>query len=362
MTVDDRGASRTYKIIDLFAGCGGLTAGFAATGRFQPVAAVERDRLAAATYAMNFGEDHVFAGDIGDWLMGPLPDADVVIGGPPCQGFSALGTRNPRDPRNSLWRRYVDAVRRVRPIVFVLENVPQFLTSSQYQALRRETAPRGQLADYELEAHILNSVEYGVAQTRKRAAVIGRLNALPEFGSPPTTQHKCTLHRALRGIATQVNVIDLPESRVDVLSTNVQGAYKTVDLHVTRRPTERSLERFRWIPPGGNRHDLPDWLSTPGWRKHKTGSADVMGRLVWSKPSVTIRTEFFKPEKGRYLHPDEHRPITHFEAARIQGFADDFLWCGNKIDIARQIGNAVPVGLAEALARHLVRRIDELLV
>src|SRR5262249_12080727 len=155
-------------------------------------------------------------------------------------------------------------------------------------------------------------------QTRKRAAVMGRLKGMPPFGPPPTTERRSALREALRGIAPEVHVIHLPESRVEVLGTNVQGAYKSVDLHVTRRPTDRSQELFRHIPPGGNRHNLPDHLSTPGWLKHKTGSADVMGRLTWDKPSVTIRTEFFKPEKGRYLHPAVHRPITHFEAARIQ--------------------------------------------
>src|SRR5262245_51763909 len=114
-----------YRMIDLFAGCGGLTSGFVATGRFTPVAAVEIDPFAAATYALNHGEDHVFAGDIAEWLRESLPGADIVIGGPPCQGFSALGTRNPRDPRNAMWRRYVDTLERVRPLAFVLENVPQ---------------------------------------------------------------------------------------------------------------------------------------------------------------------------------------------------------------------------------------------
>lgn len=84
-------------------------------------------------------------------------------------------------------------------------------------------------------------------------------------------------------------------------------------------------------------------LSTDSWDKHDTGTGDVMGRLRLGEPSVTIRTEFFKPEKGRYLHPTEHRPITHYEAARIQGFPLDFRWCGSKTDIARQIGNAVPI-------------------
>ena len=90
-----------------------------------------------------------------------------------------------------------------------------------------------------------------------------------------------------------------------------------------------SKARYRAIPAGGNRNDLPDHLLSPCWRKHKSGSGDVMGRLMWNKPSVTIRTEFFKPEKGRYLHPEEHRPITHAEAAFIQGFPESFLWCGN---------------------------------
>lgn len=80
-----------------------------------------------------------------------------------------------------------------------------------------------------------------------------------------------------------------------------------------------------------------------------------MGRLHWDRPSVTIRTEFFKPEKGRFLHPEQPRAITHFEAARLQGFPDDFMWVGKKTDIARQIGNAVPVQLGEALSRHIIK-------
>jgi DNA (cytosine-5)-methyltransferase 1 len=129
------------------------------------------------------------------------------------------------------------------------------------------------------------------------------------------------------------------------------------ELHITRRPTELSLARFRAIPPGGSRKNLPDELMTECWRKHKSGAGDVMGRLSWDKPSVTIRTEFFKPEKGRYLHPHEDRPITHAEAALIQGFPEDFLWCGTKTSIARQIGNAVPPPLARAIAEHLATRL-----
>src|SRR4051794_7743671 len=106
--------SSELRVVDLFAGCGGLTAGLVATGGFRPVAAVEHDAHAAATYAMNFGE-HVYVGDIAQWLRGPLPLAEIVVGGPPCQGFSTLGKQDPADPRNTLWERYVEALKRIRP-------------------------------------------------------------------------------------------------------------------------------------------------------------------------------------------------------------------------------------------------------
>ncbi|CAM00880.1 DNA-cytosine methyltransferase [Saccharopolyspora erythraea NRRL 2338] len=93
--------------------------------------------------------------------------------------------------------------------------------------------------------------------------------------------------------------------------------------------------------------------------RHRSGSADVMGRLHWDRPAVTIRTEFYKPEKGRYLHPEADRPITHMEAALLQDFPMDFKWCGSKIEIARQIGNAVPVGLARAIAGQVYRYLLE---
>jgi DNA (cytosine-5)-methyltransferase 1 len=104
-----------------------------------------------------------------------------------------------------------------------------------------------------------------------------------------------------------------------------------------------------------NRFDIPDHLLARCWREHTSGSVDVMGRLSWDKPSVTIRTEFFKPEKGRYLHPTEHRALTHHEAARIQGFPDDYKWVGSKVSIARQIGNAVPIPLGRAIGQHLLQ-------
>jgi DNA (cytosine-5)-methyltransferase 1 len=116
------------------------------------------------------------------------------------------------------------------------------------------------------------------------------------------------------------------------------------------------------LPPGGNRFDLqknrPD-ITPKCWIRKKTGSTDIFGRLWWDRPSVTIRTEFFKPEKGRYLHPVQNRPITHREAARLMGFPDNFKFLGSKVEIAKQIGNAVPPPLAGCLAREIKNILAE---
>jgi DNA (cytosine-5)-methyltransferase 1 len=127
------------------------------------------------------------------------------------------------------------------------------------------------------------------------------------------------------------------------------------DLHIGRNPTPMSLRRYASIPAGGNRWNLPADLTPPRWKRKTKGATDLFGRLWWDRPSVTIRTEFYKPEKGRYLHPQANRPITHREAARLQGFDDDFVFCGSKIQVAKQIGNAVPPPLSEAIAQHVAR-------
>lgn len=138
-----------------------------------------------------------------------------------------------------------------------------------------------------------------------------------------------------------------------------QGPFYIRELHWSRKYSDKSLERFKTIPYGGNRFDIPENLLSPCWKKHKNGSADVIGRLVWEKPSVTIRTEFFKPEKGRYLHPSENRAITHYEAAILQGFPETHQFVGSKTEIAKQIGNAVPIQLGTAIALSILEGYDE---
>lgn len=351
-----------YGLVDVFAGCGGLTAGFLLHDhpvRFLPVGAVEADVDAAATYAANFGDDHVFVGDVAEWLRSGVPSADVVVGGPPCQGFSRLGTRDPRDPRNRLWRKYVDVVACAGPSYFVLENVPAFLKSGQFEGLRRSTHRSGRLSGYRLEWAVLDASRYGTPQSRRRAVVVGRRYGLPAVLDRLAEKPGGTVAEAFAGLSIQIaeDAISFPDRTTDFRGHIRPGPFSGTELHVTRAYEDISLRRFAMIPVGGNRFDLPPELQAPCWRRHRRGSTDVMGRLRWDEPAVTIRTEFFKPEKGRYLHPEEPRAITHLEAARLQGFPDDFRWCGTKTSVARQIGNAVPVPLAAAIAAAIAEAV-----
>lgn len=357
-------------MIDLFAGCGGMTSGFVAANSYEPVMAVEFNFEAAATYAANFGESHTRYADIADIPDSDIPEADVIIGGPPCQGFSNLGSRNVHDPRNKLWKEYIRFVRHAHPKIFVIENVDRFFSSSEFALLKEEARPGGLLEEYHLEAGFLLAADFGVPQRRKRTIVIGsRIGQIPlpmpthappgAMGDQPSWH---TTRDVLIGLPAVPPTKEMPDSWTLVFGEQVRGVFKTPELHIGRNPTQLSLDRYRHVPPGGGRFDLPDHLLSRCWREKKTGTTDVMGRMRWDMPSLTIRTEFYKPEKGQYLHPQwdrdnpnlsVDRPITHFEAARLQSFPDSFGWCGSKIEVARQIGNAVPPMLAEAIAHHL---------
>ena len=206
---------------------------------------------------------------------------------------------------------------------------PEFLTSVQHHRFKRQCQPSQRLGDYTFQAKILNAADYGTAQIRKRVILIGHHRDLPFPGFPNTSHAKaadethaewCTLGSVLGDLNPSVCEIGLPDRAITVDDVLHPGVFATSELHITRNYEQRSVERFHHIPADGNRFDIPEDLLSSCWKRHISGSGDVMGRLNFKKPSVTIRTEFFKPEKGRYLHPTEHRALTHQEAARIQGF------------------------------------------
>jgi DNA (cytosine-5)-methyltransferase 1 len=332
------------RLMDLFAGCGGMTRGFVDIGAYEPVFAVEWDADAAETYAANFGE-HIFAGPIE--TVEEFPEADVVIGGPPCQGFSPLNMRGVGLERRDLWREYLRALDEASPRAFVMENVPELLRSAEYDEFCDAATELG----FATEGRVLNAADYGVPQTRRRAFVVGVREGEPPWpvqthAAPtkvgPGQQPWRTFRDAVKGLPRQ------PDGR---------------RWHRARNPRPVSLERYRTIPrEGEGRFDLaerrPD-ITPPCWLRKTSGSTDVFGRLWWNRPAFTIRTEFYKPEKGRYLHPSEHRPITVREAARCMTFPDDFVFPEEQAmtAVAKQIGNAVPPRLAGQIASVLAEHL-----
>lgn len=340
------------RLVDLFSGAGGMTRGFV-DADFTPIFAVDIEPWSVRTYEENFGSAHAVCAPIEK--VDSFPSTDVLIGGPPCQGFSLLGENNPNHPLNTLWRHYYRAVLEAEPRVFVMENVPQLLKSDHYRHFRESVRDR-----YDVWEGVLNAADYGVPQTRRRAIVIGSAigtaaSLVPiESHSTPTTPKLNT--QPWRTFRDELGDIPLEPRYSRDADWDPEEPKSGVRLHVGRHPTPSSLERYRAIPEGGNRWDLyrnrPDL--TPGcWIRKTSGGTDLMGRLWWDRPAFTIRTEFFKPEKGRYLHPTADRPITHWEAARLQKFPDTFRFVGSKIQVARQIGNAVPVLLAKAIATSI---------
>jgi DNA (cytosine-5)-methyltransferase 1 len=349
----------------LFAGAGGMTLGFTRfTGHpFESVWANDFNEYAARTYNANFA-NRCHVGDIVDILQNPktkIPPADVVIGGPPCQGFSLLNKFRDGDPRKQLWRPFMEIVERSGASIFVMENVPQLLDSFEHGEIVELAHTMG----FKVRSAKLCAADYGVPQVRWRAFIIGCKFTDPSLVFPPKKTHYKTSNGYRKAFTEEFDVYisnptpwksvkDAIQNLPAPVGTEIRSVNPPLDLHFGRTPTPKSLERYKSIPEEGmNRFDLQrlaPHLTPDCWIRKTSGGTDLFGRLWWDKPSVTIRTEFFKPEKGRYLHPVQNRPITHREAARLQSFPDDFKFLGSKIEIAKQIGNAVPPLLAARIA------------
>lgn len=255
----------------------------------------------------------------------------------------------------------MEVVRRSGASIFVMENVPQLLGTYEHEEIIKVAESMG----FKLRWVKLCAADYGVPQTRWRAFIIGCIFTDPAEVFPPKKTHYNPNNGQRKIFSEEFDqYIENPsrwrtvrDAIFDLLppsGTEIRKVDPPYDLHFGRKPTALSLKRYKAIPEEGmNRFDLqhraPE-LTPECWIRKTSGGTDLFGRLWWDRPAFTIRTEFFKPEKGRYLHPVQHRPITHREAARLQSFPDEFRFVGSKIEIAKQIGNAVPPLLAARIA------------
>lgn len=344
------------KVIDLFAGVGGLSLGFEMSG-FDVVVANEYDASIAAAYSKNHKNTKMIVGDITslnlkDTFGKYVGEIDVVIGGPPCQGFSQKGQRKTiNDERNFLFKYYVAVVELVKPRYFVMENVPNLLTAEK-GFFRKEIEELFNKLGYSLKYDVLNAADYGVPQSRRRAFIIGKLNdKAPSLPLPK--KEKVTIWDAISDLAflesgegvEEQEYRNPPESEYQrLMRKNSEKLYN----HVVTKHSKVALERLALIPPNAGKEVLP--------KEHLTKSiySGTWTRMCKDEVSVTITTRFDTPSSGKFTHPFLNRAITVREAARIQSFPDDFHFIGTKGSQMKQVGNAVPPLLALAIAEVIM--------
>jgi DNA (cytosine-5)-methyltransferase 1 len=312
------------KVIELFGGAGLFGGAFAKEG-FTISQAVEIDPVACATYKANLG-DHVDNKDVRS--LTPSGKSEVLVAGPPCQGFSTMGKRDKSDKRNYLSMEVLRWAAATSSKVVVIENVPPFLTSEIWLQVAKEF----DRLEYDIRTYVLNAYDFGVPQIRNRAFIIASKIGFPNIRA---------INRKKIGTVREA-WSDLP--------LRPDGK----NLHYAPKPSELALRRMQIVPEGGNKNDImrmaPN-LAPPSWAFVRNELGDVWGRMRWDKPSNTLRTCFQNPSKGRYIHPEEDRVISLREAARLHSIDDSWKFCGSPTQIARQIGNSVPPFVGRAIAR-----------
>lgn len=311
---------RGRTFIDMFSGAGLYSAGFVDHG-FVPVLAIDLSKEAVASYNRNLFPVAV-CGSVTDFKN--IPTADVLIAGPPCQGFSTLGRQDPLDVRNNLalqvprWAAASDAR------VVVVENVPPFLASPQWRALAIALEKQG----FAIDTWVLDAVEHGVPQLRRRAFTVA--SRIGPIIRPTPSAERLTAGETLR---RPIPIGD--------------------EMHTWPVPQGIAAARIAIIPPRGDKRDVmrqaPE-LCPPSWARVGCQATDVWGRVDPEQPVNTLRCTFQNPSKGRYLHPTEDRTLSLREGARLQGVPDKWTFVGRPYPVARQIGNGVPIPLARAVA------------
>jgi len=350
------------KIVSLFSGCGGLDLGFKQSG-YEIIWANDILKDACETYRHNIG-DHIHCGDISTIDKKIIPQADVVIGGPPCQSFSLVGKRDPKDLRSNLVWSYLEVLETVKPKLFILENVTGLLSA--------KNADGSKVLDNLIEAFTnigfttsvfkLNAADYGVPQRRVRVFIVGnRKNKI--ISEPPKSHCEKNWVSAFEALS---DLSDTTESGIGKYIKKPKGEFQELmrigqngkfNLHFTPYASNKDQELIEHIPPGGNYMDVPDAISTKRILNFKKtgGRTTTYGRLSKDNPSYTLNTHFNRLNVGCNIHYEKKRLISLREGLRIQSFPDSFeVQSSNKRNFYVQIGNAVPPLLAKAWANHLL--------
>lgn len=344
--------SKNQNIIDLFCGCGGFSLGFERAG-FNVLLGIDVWEDALVTFSKNHKSSNTLKADLSTYspentvsLLDGNP-VDVIIGGPPCQGFSVAGKRIVDDIRNQLYKAFVNFVKYYQPKAFVLENVPNILSIGN-GIVKDEIISDFTDLGYSVEYKILTASDYGVPQNRRRAIFVGFKDGTHFSFPKPFEAKKITAKEALS---------DLPEGEIQdggdypiecqseyqsLMRMNSIGVYN----HQPTIHNQKTVDIISMVPDGGNYKDLPQELQS----SRKVHIAWT--RLNSEKPSFTIDTGH-----RHHFHYSFNRIPTARESARIQSFPDDFIFYGSRTSQLKQIGNAVPPLLGEAIAKSLLDQL-----
>lgn len=350
------------KVADLFAGVGGLSQGFIKAG-FSIDLAVEFDSSIAKAYQLNHPDTKVYNEDICNMDFSKIhmlhPNIDVVVGGPPCQGFSQKGKRlKLDDPRNFLFQRFVDFVKEFRPKYFVLENVPNIITTAD-GFFKEQIISAFSSLGYNVSCGVLCALDFGIPQDRRRAVFIGALNK-PAPSLPIPNGKKCNIAQAIydlpfikSGEGVETSSYDkAPRSEYQM---ELRAKETILHNHVATNHSKSALAKLALIPKGKGKEVLPQELLT------KSIYSGTWCRLLEDGYAPTITTRFDTPSSGRFTHPILDRCLTVREAARIQSFPDSFIFYGNRTSQMKQVGNAVPPLLAYEIAKVIVNNQNSLI-
>ena len=358
------------KVIDLFAGCGGFSVGFQKAG-FQIVKAVEFDKQIADSYIYNHAKTQMIAEDIrkvDNEKYFSEYEANVIIGGPPCQGFSMSGERIranafKNDPRNYLFKHYLNVVKIVKPDFFIFENVKGILTMKNgeiFDEIVKSFSDKNNFegVKYFVSHRVVKVVEFSIPQKRERVIIFGSRDknidfneyfekTLQKFKNENAAFFKpVTIWDAISNLPqpTKNGEIENPKIKTDY-QKYLSSKNQIITNHYMPNHSEKAIQRMKQIKNGENWTSLNEEI--------KSVHSGSYGRLEKNDVAPTIVTRFDTPSGGKFIHPTENRTLTPREAARIQSFPDDFVFMGTKSSICTQIGNAVPPKLAYFLAETI---------
>ena len=368
---------KKFKIIDLFAGVGGLSYGFANDDNFEIIAANEILSDMAKAYKLNHPTVKMYCKDIKEFGIKDLEndfnikkgEIDVVVGGPPCQAYSTVGKRLLDDPKGKLFQEYYRILKEIDPKVFLFENVKGLLSMQKGELLKNIISLFESL-NYKVKFKVLNSANYGAPQVRERVIIIGsKLKKAFKYPQITHSDKKNEIFEAkLEPFLTLADAIsDLPFIKSNEESfkyssepSNVfqkkmrKNAPKKLMDHNAPKNNERLVKIMELLPNGGTPKDLPENL------RPKSGFGNTYCRLWWERPSTTITRNLSTPSSSRCIHPKAPRPLTTREGARIQCFPDNYIFYGSRAARNLQIGNAVPTFLSIALKNSIKSHLLEI--